>query len=406
MDYLLETFFAIMSIRKLIRETLENHLNEIDWSKAFSDVKGTCLSPVAVVKWLNDELARIDYNKANPQGDRIKRGKKDIIVTRGTIEDVMDEKGTININQFIKNITAEPDSIFDHNPKMEKSDVGRPQVTMNTGLPAIVGIVYDLENKKFYSVSTCPGAGACQLGCYARKAFYGMDNSKTMKLTRRLNLLFNDPEGYKARILSEIEPMAKNLKTSSIGMPQKMQLVLRWNDAGDFFGDMYFNIAVEVTKELIDKGYNVKSYAYTKNSKYLIAMDKNKNFVVTFSSDATPKELRSVQDYDVKGQVKMAENVPKDLFSDIFIKEHSSYKKGYNGLPLFANEQAPEILKRRIYDAYKDKYKIKKGSLKYTFELPSQEGGKNEYNLIVLPTGDSDIGAQRKDVQISFLLQH
>jgi len=395
-----------MSIRKLIRETLENHLNEVDWDKTFSDVKPICLNPVAVVKWLNDELARINHNKESPQGDRIKRGEKELIATRGTIEDVMDEKGTINIDQFIKNITAEPDSIFDHNPKMEKSDVGRPQVTMNTGLPAIVGIIYDLEGKHFHKISTCPGHGACAVGCYARKAFYGMDNSKTMKLTRRLNFLFNNPEGYKARIISEIEPVAKNLKTSSIGMPQKMQLVLRWNDAGDFFGDAYFNIAVEVTRELIDKGYNVKSYAYTKSSKYLIAMDKNKNFVVTFSRDSANKELKAVQDYDVKGKVKMAENVPKDLFADIFIPKSSSYEKGYSGLPLFSNEQAPEILKKRIYNAYKDKYKLRKNSLKYTFEMPPQEGGKNEYNLIVLPTGDSDIGAQRRDVQVSFLLQH
>jgi len=395
-----------MSIRKLIRETLENHLNEVDWNDTFSDVKPICMNPAVVVKWLNDELARIDHNKESKQKDRIKRGEKALIVTRGNIENVKDSKGSINIDQFIKNITAEPDSIFDKNPKMEKSDVGVPQVSMNTGLPAIVGIIYDLENKTFNKISTCPGHGQCAVGCYARKAFYGMDNSKTMKLTRRLNFLFNNPEGYKARIISEIEPVAKNLKTSSIGMPQKMQLVLRWNDAGDFFGDAYFNIAVEVTRELIDKGYNVKSYAYTKSSKYLIAMDKDKNFVVTFSSDSAKKEFNAVMDYDKEGNIKIAEKVPKELFDGIFIPKGSSYKKGYSGLPLFSSEQAPEILKNNIYNAYKDKFKINKDSLKYTFEMPRQESGKNEYNIIVLPTGDSDIGAQREDVKISFLLQH
>jgi len=62
--------------------------------------------------------------------------------------------------------------------------------------------------------------------------------------------------------------------------------------------------------------------------------------------------------------------------------------------------------RHNIYNDYKDKFKINKDSLKYTFEMPRQESGKNEYNIIVLPTGDSDIGAQREDVKISFLLQH
>ncbi len=190
-----------MMLRKLIREAVENHLNEVDWEGEFSDVKGSCLNPTAVAKWLNDELNRLNVNKFGDKEDSKTRGKKDIIVTRGTIEDVM-ENGSINLNNFIRNITMEPDTIFDHNPKMEKSDLGRPQLTVNTGLPAIVGIIYDIENKKFYSVPTCPSAGSCQIGCYARKGFYGMDNSKTMKLTRRLNLLFNDPGKYKQMILS------------------------------------------------------------------------------------------------------------------------------------------------------------------------------------------------------------
>ena len=42
----------------------------------------------------------------------------------------------------------------------------------------------------------------------------------------------------------------------------------------------------------------------------------------------------------------------------------------------------------------------------YTFELPSKQEEKNKYNVIVLPTGDSDVGAQRRDVKMSYLLAH
>ena len=60
-------------------------------------------------------------------------------------------------------MTIEPDTIFDNNPKMEKTDIGKPQLTLNTGLPAIVGVVYDKENSKFHLVTTCPGAGVVWL---------------------------------------------------------------------------------------------------------------------------------------------------------------------------------------------------------------------------------------------------
>ena len=242
-------------IKNLLREALtENtYLTEIDFKDAFKDVKATCLSPDMVVNMLNDELGRLNHNKEAKEKDKVKRGKKDIIVTRGNIEQLQDKSGNINIDMFIKNLTAEPDTIFDHNPKMEKSDEGRPQITVNTGLPAIKGIVYDMDKKEFLSLNTCPSAGICQMDCYARKAFYVMDDTKTMKLTRRLNFLLNNPDGYKAKILSELEPIAQNLKRTSVGKAEKMRLLIRWNDAGDFFGDMYLKIAKDVTKELISK---------------------------------------------------------------------------------------------------------------------------------------------------------
>jgi hypothetical protein len=105
--------------------------------------------------------------------------------------------------------------------------------------------------------------------------------------------------------------------------------------------------------------------------------------------------------------MKRAERLPKELFKQFFIPKGSSYEKTVDGLPQFAYEEAAEDLRNSIYEKYGEKYDFELDSLLFTFELPTKETGeRNKYNLIVLPTGDSDIGAQRKDVKISFLLAH
>ncbi len=42
----------------------------------------------------------------------------------------------------------------------------------------------------------------------------------------------------------------------------------------------------------------------------------------------------------------------------------------------------------------------------FTDELPSKEGNPGQFNGIVLPGGDTDAPAQRKDVQFIFLIKH
>jgi len=404
-------------IKKLLRESLEfkQKLDEIDFEGVFGDVRHACLRPEKVAEWLTDELNRLNANKEKSEKDKVKRRKakpkttdiEDVIVTRGSIEGVIDKSGNINLDKFIENLTAEPETIFDHNPKMEKSDIGRPQLTVNTGLPALIAIVYDIEHKRFVAVNSCPGAGACVALCYARKGFYGMDDSKTMKLTRRINLMLNNPERYKERVIQELSVFAERNKQASIGRSVKRQLLIRWNDAGDFFGDKYLQIAKEATKELLEKGYNVKSYAYTKKGKYVIELNDNKDFVINFSTDAYSDEKQLV-DKTLGDTVKRATNVPKNIWADkdIFLKKGAHYVKADDGLPIFKTEDSGERLKDIIFKIYGKKDNVTRESLVFTDELPTKEGDKFQYNLIVLPTGDSDIGAQRKDVKISYLLQH
>jgi len=397
-------------------------LNEIDFDQEFSGTSANCLNPAAIVKWLNEELERLRFNrgdagKKRKEGDKIKSKPTDIIMTQKNIEGLIDSTGDINIDMFIKNLGKEPTTVFDANKKMEKSDIGRPQVTVNTGLPALVGIVYDIDNEKFYSVTTCPGAGTCILGCYAREAFYRMSDSKVMKLTRRLNLLLNNPQRYEEKIYDEL--------TGKIGkIPKDYQLVIRWNDAGDFFSDRYFQVARNITKKLLDADYDVKSYAYTKRAEYVMQLDADDRFVVNFSTDAAKIEREKFAAWSGSASAKQSHRVPAykkekvpykykkgtktittALWKKFFITKGPHFVKDANGKPTFA-EGGKEGLKDYIVQNFGEEYNVDRNSLRYTWELPFKDEGGRKYNVIVLTAGDSDIAAQREDVRMSFLLEH
>ncbi len=386
-----------MSIKSLVSESLlsvykNTAINEVDWDDKFSDTKASCVTPDALVKEMNDEIARLSVKSSN----REKRGVKDPIYTKGNIEKTRGEDGTIDMEKFKTLITTPPKTIFDQNPKMEKTDTGKSQLTVNTGLPAIVGIIFDEEKKEFYKINTCPGAGACQLVCYARKGFYGMNDGKSLKLIQRLNLLMNDPEEYYNMIMDELEPTAVKLKRQGRRAMESIQLVIRWNDAGDFFSDAYYKIAQRVTADLIADGYNVKSYAYTKQGKYMDLATSD--FIMNFSRGAKPSEMKKV-DID---KVKQSVIVPKELFKDLFQRDKAHYAKDETtGLPKFV-EGGYDELKSRLAK----KYNVPTDNMLYLNELPPKEGEKLQYNAIVLPTGDGDSAAQREDVKITFLLIH
>ena len=89
------------------------------------------------------------------------------------------------------------------------------------------------------------------------------------------------------------------------------------------------------------------------------------------------------------------------MFTDLFTKgvdSETGKAKKYDinpatGLPNFIKGGAEE-LKRRV----SKQYNVPLDRLKYQYELPAKEDEKFKYDVIVLPTGDSDIAAQRMDV--------
>jgi hypothetical protein len=371
-------------------------LNEVDWSK-FPDMlpENSCLSSEDVVNFLNRTKERMD--KGIPITN--KKHIKDVIITKGTIQFLIDEDGNINVDKFAKLITQIPKTIIDRNPKAEKSDIGRPQLTVNTGIPALFAIIYDKNTDRFHTISTCPSAGTCLEGCFARKNFYLFNDGKVIKLTQRINLLMNNPELYEKLAYSEL--LTHALEAQSEGKT----FLIRWNDAGDFYTDTYLNIAKNITKKFLDEGFDTKSYAYTKRGKYVMELNDEDKFVIQFSTDAKSKDVQQIKDFGLQ-KVKLSHRIPSFVFKGIFNKP----EKGK--LNTFKNGKAGEKeLKDKVYDyIMKDKRYdfsfVTRDSLVFTWELPYQESTRYKYNLIVLPNNDSDIGAQRRDVQVSFLCEH
>lgn len=364
----------------------EDNLNEIDWDNEFSDVYKKCINTVE----LKNHLNHIIDNSEKKPSDRQSLGLNKPYIHTKSIP--FDEEGEIDINAFIKKITTMPNDILSINSKMEKSKTDNT-LSVNIGIPALRGLVYDIDNKEFYFVNTCPGAGECALICYARKGSYVMFPDVFVKQTRILNLLLNFPERFGKLLKRELEIIA--LKN-----PDK-EIQFRWNDAGDFFTKKYYQIAKKLTKELKSDGYNIKSYAYTKMGDIVNMGDDD--IMVNFSTDANRKETNKVKDIENK---KKEVTIPKELFGDLFVKTSDKNPKflvGGDGKMIYKDKDSVNTLKKRIAD----KYNVNMDTiLTYDELLAKPVGMPLQYNVMVAPKGEGDIGAQRRDVKYSFLMFH
>jgi len=380
-------FEQITRMKMLSGEMLnEEQLNEIDWENDFSDVIKTCIDPKEFANYLNEIL--INYEKKPKDREKLKLDKP--YIHNKTIKRKV--SGEIDVDEFIKNITQIPPSIIsDKNAKMKKSS-DENQISLTIGVPALRGLVYDIEYNKIYYINTCPGAGACAVICYARKGNFVRLPNVFLKQTRVLNLLLNDPDKFEKILERELEIFAiKN---------QDKLIEFRWNDAGDFFSKKYVNIALNITKKLKSSGYNFNSYAYTKMGDVINLKDPD--MVVNFSMDANKRELGKVKNMD---KIKKAETVPEKLFADVFVKDakNRNFLLDDKGKPIYKDENGPEILKSRIGLTYRvDPTTI----LTYDELLNTPEGEPLQYNVMIAPKGEGDIGAQRSDVQYSFLMFH
>lgn len=117
-------------------------------------------------------------------------------------------------------------------------------------------------------VSTCPNAGECLKGCYARQGFYVMPSVRAAQEARLALALTDD----------FVDVIDAEIKRRGVKR-------LRIHDSGDFFSVEYFNRWLAV----IQRNPQVRFYAYTKMVTFFKARMKllPSNFHVIFSEGGT-----------------------------------------------------------------------------------------------------------------------
>lgn len=303
----------------------------------------------------------------------------------GSNIDIVDPAGkTYDLDSLRTQITQRPARILKQNEKMQHSD-GTTSVFFNVGLPALKGLAVNEENGEFVIVDTCPGAGACQTFCYALKGSYVMFKAVSMNLTRMLNYLLNDPQGFADQMGAEIK-LAQSQNRGS-------KIVVRWHDAGDFFSPEYLDMAYGVASA----NPKVDFYAYTKIAG-VAQQARPANFKMNFSGGAKPGEERKIDFV----KTKHSRVIPKDQFFDLIARDGNKLNKDAKGRTQFAGTAELNTFKQRMAQTYK---LDPKSIITYDQMMSMPEGDQPLYNVIVMP-GDGDDGANRKDILGSYLLFH
>ena len=91
-------------------------LTEVDWEGEFSDVSKECISIEELKNYFNKILS--DYKLPYTE-----KTKPPLLIHNKAIP--FDEKGEIDVEKFIKDITEMPQQIYSQNAKMEKSETNR-----------------------------------------------------------------------------------------------------------------------------------------------------------------------------------------------------------------------------------------------------------------------------------------
>ena len=385
-------------LKQIIREAIDYVSNDILSEDFFARVKAIPLN-----KFVSQELSEADmlgattkpltpdemqaYLQKTATGKKTKLDKYAMpYVHRGNIEIKDENDRTFDLDKLKAAITQRPDKILKQNEKITHSG-GGSTVYYNIGLPALKGLAVNEKTGQFVVVDTCPGAGACKVYCYAKKGGYVQWKASSLSQTRLLNFLLNDPQGFKAKLESELTA-AKN-KFGKKGT----KVVVRWHDAGDFFSPEYVDLAYSVARDFPD----IDFYAYTKMAGVALG-NKPANFKMNFSMGATPEQEKQVSFKTTKHSTV----VPKQMFTDLILKDEKGNLVKVDGKMQFKSPEAIETLKGKLAA----KYGVDKDSvITYDEMMKIPVGDKPKWNVIVKP-GDGDDAANRADVIGSWLLIH
>lgn len=305
------------------------------------------------------------------------------------------EDGTFSFDKLKAEAIIPPKSFLRKNAKMLHSQ-GKQFIFRDTKIAAYRGIFFNKKADKFQIVKTCPNAGSCTSDCYASKGnelkFYksNLDSIKT------LTLMLNDFDAFKQKITQEINDVKPKNKAK--------QLVVRFHSAGDFFNIKYLNIACEIAKENPD----VDFYAYTKQINFFhhkvsgeskLELPKNFDFIFSLGGklDEFTQSLLEKNPSLKRSIIVGNPNRPDGIW------EKSELVEKIN------EPEYREFVKECAINAYGKP--INKDKVIFYNDLVNIPYDKNnipkeKYKVIVLPMGDGDTAAYRRDVDVVFLFKH
>lgn len=185
-------------------------------------------------------------------------------------------------------------TVFSQNAKMKRSSQNGIHL-YNWGIPAL---------KSKDGTFTCPMAGRCATGCYARQGAYVWTNVANAYEAR---LALTKTKGFEQVIVYHIDKLIKKHKTGTI--------MIRIHDAGDFYSESYYEAWNTIAKSYQNEP-RVKFYAYTKQVEMLkrLASNRASNFEIIYSFGGKQDELIQTE---------------TDRHSFVFQDETSLNKLGY-----------------------------------------------------------------------------
>ncbi len=164
--------------------------------------------------------------------------------------------------------------LLTQNGKMKKSSKNGITV-VNWTIPAFMS-----QN----GTKTCPNAGKCAIGCYARQGTYMFSNVKS---AHEAKLALTQTDTFVAEMISEIETWLKKRSVTS--------LKVRIHDAGDFYDFSYLYKWATIMAHF-ETNSNVSFYAYTKQVKmFKEATDLPSNFRAIFSYGGKQDDMINIE---------------------------------------------------------------------------------------------------------------
>ena len=164
--------------------------------------------------------------------------------------------------------------LLTQNAKMKKSS--------QNGITVVNWTIPAFQSKT--GLKTCPNAGQCAAGCYARMGAYVWGNVQAAH-EAKLELTQNDT--FIGMMIAEIE--------SWVSKKSVKHLKLRIHDAGDFYSLEYLTRWFKIMSHF-ENDSRVSFYAYTKQVKLFQSEKANipSNFVVIFSQGGKQDALIDV----------------------------------------------------------------------------------------------------------------